>query len=578
MEEVKTTKRRLVKSQDKAAEKPAEKSPRKSRKSPQPEKTTDTKAEKPKRSPRKTEKAEKTEQVSEPKSARTSKKAKQAVQASTVAVESDTSSTDSQTGQVATEQAPARRSRAKTEPKPKKPKALPEVKPTYIDKQGISMSMARVKHVLLTCALNEEEYYAKQQLYKAEHGPTKPRPSKDNPNPEVVPHVPVHIQDISDPVVHRVLAESQRLSDATLQSRFVNEVYGELRDNDKFEAFDTQRSEAAKKAKAEGREFNAFEYLVSTNHKYKQQFAAFKAELVEKRRREEYEQDVYNKMSDEEGAKYMAAKKAERERLREEFDSQTFNTNYNKAFYAGLANFKSPATEWSDAHEAINKLLTRVAADTKVVLSAFLDQLVLQFMTNGLHQTLLENKKTLQIHNMLTVPADSGVLTLDRFARTLSSYESARRFLFETDNARKKQQEEKTKMPKVEYPLLNKDESKKFGNYIMDLFRHARNNLALQAKASSQEVHDNYLQINISKEVKNLCSNFVYETIVRIGHAIKHNITSGSTKTVSAQVMRDTIANMLILCGVPVHSVCGQVNQAVDNYKQLRQKKNETKQ
>jgi hypothetical protein len=484
--------------------------------------------------------------------------------------------------------------------KPEKPvkkehkKRVFNLKPTVMSMQGIGIGPARVKNVLACIALNKNEYIAKEKIKDAENKPKKPKPTKENPNPSIPEQgEQKSVQSLPSNVLN-VLHEAEKLHENNLRDVYDRYRLNKFSDDekDKYDAAKQQYNKTLKDKKFNAQVFNS-SYLPT----FYNEFADFKNRIDEDNRRSEYEKQYVKNMSEENKNKYnteLKNTKKEAEETGKIFNKQAFNKAFNKKFYDELKTFKTSTTEWTRANELVSKLLIRISIPTRYILASFLDQIVMQYFTNGVKNCVESGKSNIQLKHALTRGSDfENNVPLDKFVRTLDAYNDATNWLqlCETERAKflnekklrkssKKDkdndndnEEENDKIAKFEepvYPEPNPEQEYNFNNYINDICRHVRMQLAEEVK-SDNEKYELYQSLHSSQSFKNFCSYIVYQTIVRIGSSLKFTIENDNKKTISASLMTNTINNICLICGINANSTMSHIDNSIHKYNEYKQ-------
>lgn len=470
--------------------------------------------------------------------------------------------------------------------KPRKPKEQKTVKKRImntrqanLDKQGIGIAPARVKNVLTCYVLNRREYEVKRALVDAENKPKKPKPTPENPNPEVP------VQGLQIPVARlrpellEVITAARDYHEHSLQDRFEQQWMAKLRENEaELERFNTARRQEQKEARNNNVEFKSFEFNARFDSSYRKSYEKYKTQTAEDACRSDYERNVLEQMDKDTVRKqYKEARKRARVEQGEKFDLHKFNLAYDKNFYAGLPAFRKRNNEWADASELVSKTMVRVSVKTRYELAAFLDQIVVQYVVNGINNCLAENKRIVQLRHALSRGQDfDEAVPLDRFVRSLDCYQQAVGWVEEIQSAREKYKQDKkhdstASMTEPEYPAPKTKHEYTFDGYILDICRSVRMRMAERYP----EKRDTYLMLSNAKAFKSFCSNIVYETILRVGNTIKRKVEEGKTKTVSGGLVRSVIGDLHTLCGINPNPTFVLIDAALHQYDAWRVQKRE---
>lgn len=422
---------------------------------------------------------------------------------------------------VAVKKAGVRKGAVKAAPKVVKPKRVHNTKPTTIDFAGIGIGPARVKKVLTHVALNPKEYAVRLALQAAENKPVRPKPTDEVPNPEMPPQgyqtpidkLPAHVLEM---VNHAEKVHFDALNDEYERSVYKTKTLDAKKKvvyvtNDVRVAYDNARKEASNVNKEN---FNLREFNLSYDKHFYDGFDAFCDE-----------NDSYQP-----GRKFKNAKTGvEREK----------HNVYTRA--AAL----------------VNKLGIRLSSETRNILACYLDNLVIQYARNGIHNCIREKLSIVQLRHALT--PDAGFedrVPLDAFARTLTGYQKALDWLEDCREQREEARKHKeagddahvepNKFPESEY-----DED--FRGYVVEICRSVRMVMATEQKVATNRTL--YLNTSISKPFKEFCSIIVYEAIKRVGSILREVVDLTGVKTVSDSLMYHALKQIHNVCGIDFTSV-----------------------
>jgi hypothetical protein len=415
--------------------------------------------------------------------------------------------------------------------KSNKAKRPHNVKPTALDDSGIGIGPAKVKKVLMHVAFNPVEYAVRQALHKAENKPIRPKPTPENPNPEMPP------QDVQTPV--------DKLDNSVLKIIHAAE-------------------------------------------------AAHQQSLVE-----DYESSVVARMKKEnleQHKEYTEARKKASEK--DGFNLRNFNTSHDSHFYDGLDAFcaendsysldrmvkdeetgeeRERFNQWTRAMALVNKMCIRLSSGVRDILACFLDNLVIQYARNGIHNCVAEKLSNLQLRHALS--ATKGFderVPLDKFARSLYGHELALDWIEACQRTREeiKDIRHKIKQGKIkgatdlditmpEYPDPEYDEN--FEGYVVEICRSVRMQMASEQKVAADKAA--YHNIKISEYFKKFCSIIIYESILRIGDHLKETIALKDVKTVNETLMYHSLRQLCKICGIDFASIEADMKVRLEKFK-----------
>jgi hypothetical protein len=308
---------------------------------------------------------------------------------------------------------------------------------------------------------------------------------------------------------------------------------------------------------------------------------------------DEYERHVLKQMDEATREKYDTKRKAAAAD-KATFDLKSFNLSFDKDFYAGFAayctehdnyqlgrKFKNAKTgverekynEWSRAATLVNKLGIRLSNETRTILACYLDNLVIQYARNGIHNCIKEGLSIVQLRHALA-PSDGFEerVPLDSFARTLDGYQNALNWLEVCrevrDEIRKHKAEgEDATCDLPEYPVPQ-NQTEDFQGYVVEICRSVRIQMAADQKVVTTK--QAYLSTSISKPFKKFCSIVVYEAIKRVGSILKEAVSLTGVKTVSDQLMYHALRQIHNVCGVDFTPVVADMEVRLARFKKWR--------
>lgn len=397
--------------------------------------------------------------------------------------------------------------------KTNKPRRPYNVKPAPIDYAGIGIGPAKAKKVLMNIAFNPEEYAVRMELIKAENKPVRPKPTENKPDPEMPeqgPQVPI------EKLPKHVLAVVRAAEAAHAQSLL-----------------------------------------------------------------DDYEHYVVSEMGEEEREKYDALKK--KARADDNFVLRDFNTKYRKGFYDGFdayckendsyaigrivkdkdGNERERFNQWTRAMTLVNKSCIRLSNGVRDILACFLDNIVVQYATNGIINCVAEEHSNLQLRHAVA-PTDTfdERVPLDAFARTLGGYQLALTWIESCRQTRDEIRDMRKKIKKGElqgdvvaempaYPDPEYEEN--FEGYVVEICRSVRMQLANQQSSAAEKAK--YHNIKISENFKKFCSILIYESILRIGAHLKEVVKLKSVKTVNESLIYHSLQQLCNICGIDFEAI-----------------------
>ena len=375
--------------------------------------------------------------------------------------------------------------KAKNAPRERRPF---NVEPAPIDKSGIGIGPAKVKKVLMHVAFNPVEFNVRKELIKAENKPVRPKPTKDNPDPEMPeqgPTVPVAKLPKS---ILEVVEQAEKVHRESLQSEFEHE---------QIKAMDDETRSAYKKAKK---------------------------------------------------AAYTEAKRVAADPENFRFDLRAFNVSFNKKFYA---NFKAWCNE-NDSYlpgKTITDKNKNVKVRFNEWTRAMARNGMINCVASKNSNLQLQHALTLSDDFDERVPLDAFARTFDGYQNALNWIEGCRQTKEERDELKarikKGEVDGKVEATLPAYPDPEYDEN--FGGYVVDICRSVRIQLANSQKSAADKAA--FHNIKISENFKKFCSIIINEAILRIGAHLKEVIMLKDVKTVNENIMYHTLRQVSNICG-----------------------------
>jgi ribosomal protein S17E len=313
---------------------------------------------------------------------------------------------------------------------------------------------------------------------------------------------------------------------------------------------------------------------------------------------EDYEREVVKKYDEAKRDAYQAARKEAS--AKDNFNLHAFNLSQDKKFYDGFAAYcqendsyllsrkvKDEETgeewdkynQWTRATALVNKLCTRLSQETRNILAGYLDNLVIQYARNGLHNCLKDNRSIVQLHHALTVsegfnervPLDSFARTLDNYQLALSWVEACRETREEVRQHKAKGHEVEAELPAYPDPEYNED----FDGYVVDLCRSVRIRMAEEQTVAANK--QKYLDASISTDFKRFCSFIIYEAILRVGAILKAEVALNNVKTVSEKLMYHALHQIHNACGIDFEPVRHDLETRLEKFSKWREERRDAR-
>ena len=404
---------------------------------------------------------------------------------------------------VADDLEPAKTVKVKAVKTDKKSKRKINMNPTLSEKAGLNISVARVKNILDTFIINREEFASANEVRKAHH------PTEKDENGVVKELPSVSLSELS--------SETQLL---------------------------------IKKAK----------YFYDRSDK------------------EEFERNVFVKYSNEEKTKYSDAKKVAKDLFEEGmrlipefergvFDVEAFNVSYDTNFYAEFKESQTVDDDWQKALNHLSKLRVRFSANSKILLSSFIELLLRQLAVNGTYNCIQSKKKIIKLsHALQTNPKTSGYFPLFSIVSNTQTYRKFKEYETKESSDDEEDDVEETE----EVPDEEEDSSRpNFRFYVSEICRDVRMKLAtkvLSVDDDSTEDKEVYNLTNVSRDFKDFCNSLIFETVTILGRMILTEINTRGVKTLNDVIMKTVIEHLHSAYGMDFKSTLVFIENSTKQY------------
>lgn len=423
------------------------------------------------------------------------------------------------------------------EKKASKPRQ-PNQKPTNMVSYGISIGPARVNKALIRSVLNPTEYAAIHAIKVAAGKPaTKPKPTAENPDPQMLPAVPARPVNTIDPAFWAVVQDAESKYEDLLTESYEREVISKF-DEATRENYHKQRKEATKSESFDQYTFNA----------------TFKKDFYDGLDAYIDQNDSCKDLVDEKG--FVVDDNGKRK------------VDINGKEYQSKSN-----NEWSRAQKVIHKVLTlRVSAGTRIILATFLDTLVEQYIRNGLHNCKQAGYSIMHVdHALARTEGYKQRMPLDKLVMTYDCYDKADTWLAQCEAAHErhnkaKKEGKESKLEEPEYPHVQPKFM--FMSYVQDLCRYVKN--CLIKEQTTTEEKEKCARLNFGLDFKQFCVDVIVETIERVGKGLKLAVENHNVKTVSDKLVFDTLKSALVFCGLDYAETINTVQSKIKRYRDIK--------
>ncbi len=303
----------------------------------------------------------------------------------------------------------------------------------------------------------------------------------------------------------------------------------------------------------------------------------------------EYEKEVIKNWDSEKKLRYHEDKKNAKKNADSSDDgfNRRFNESFQNDFYSGYDAFvkqkdklsldyvsddadskaKAPADEWSRAIRLVTKNCSRIAFDTRVVVSCFLDRVVEQLAHNGIVNAKADVKKNVSLRYVLQNGDDySTIVPLHSLLSTLKCYTHATTWLSSNSD----DSEENNK-----YSGDGSDKYKTFSIYVHKIFSDVRHRVV--ESCANEEDAKFYSTMNASKEFKIFCSLVVYELVERISALLRESTVKSEVKTVSGSLVYYALRQLHIATGLDYTQTYNRMQHFLDIYHKANAQKKKSR-
>jgi hypothetical protein len=371
----------------------------------------------------------------------------------------------------------------KKEKKEKKTKRRINLNTCLCETSGLCISVARCKNIMDNFMLNHSEYKASQEIKNATHR------TKKNAAGEVIKLPSVPLSQLS-----------QETQDLIVSSKYF---------------FDRGAKEIYEKEKLQS--FSADDKKNYDNQK------------------------KLAKMKFEESMNVVPESK------RSVFDVEEFNKTYSNSFYIG---FTEPATEldeWQQALNSISHSRARFSANSKIMVSSFIEFLLQQLAINGTFNCIQNKKKIIKCSHALQVGEDVPEhFSLFPFVSNTKTY---KKFMKSQKIAAAAEVVDED-LPDDEPDAVESadfDNRPNFHFYLSENCRYVRMKLAsgeIKVNGDNTEDISVYNLTNVSRRFKDFCNDLIFETVTVLGNMILTEMQTCGVKTLNNRITKTVMEHL----------------------------------
>jgi len=407
-----------------------------------------------------------------------------------------------------------------------KSKRTHNIKPATMDTTGIGIGPARVKSVLMNISLNPREFAVRNAILAAENKPRKPKPTAEDPDPEMPAQGPQTPIDKLDAHSLSVIHEAEQAHENSIRESYERNKVSTMDDN--------------------------------TRRKYN--MARKEAQNVSEEKKGTFVLQDFNTLFDKTFYDGYATHKKENDNY---VTGLVFEDKDGKPY--------EKYNQYSRATALVNKLCIRLSGNTRNIIACFLDRIVEQYALNAIHNCLEQKRRIVQLFHALTeTEGFDERVPLSTFVGTLKNYARARDWI---DNCRelkkqfKQTQEVEDKVVLPEYPKPE-DYSYDFGGYVGEICRSVKIRLAETMTSEAERVR--VLSTSVSQEFKQFCSYVIYESILRIGSSLCLSVERQGVKTISDAMVYYVLKQIHSVCGIEYDTTNHDMSNRLNKFKEWR--------
>ena len=283
--------------------------------------------------------------------------------------------------------------------------------------------------------------------------------------------------------------------------------------------------------------------------------------------RNSYAKKKVTAMSEDEKKLYKTAKSmAMSENTDDSFDSESFNIKYNDKFYNEYVCVKASDDELSDAIIKINKLKTRFSVTSRLILTSFIEYIIKQIITHGMHSCVVDKKKIIQLYHSIN---SVKVINIADLINNLKTFKIANEFVNKSSSTESSVDEKgdavvKNKTDDI-FVLSNVsvENQYQFKYYVADACKEIKQKLSNNDLADEENL---YKLINTSTVFKSYCTTLACELLMRIGNMIENEIKVREIRTVNETIIKIVLSHFHIACGVSETDSLQYIKKAIDNH------------
>jgi hypothetical protein len=265
------------------------------------------------------------------------------------------------------------------------------------------------------------------------------------------------------------------------------------------------------------------------------------------------------------------------------FNVEQFNNQYMPDFYTDCVLPKSDSNEWKNSIDKINKLKNRFSTNSRVFISAFVENIIKQLVSNGLVSCVADNKKIIQLSHILDTSKEGFAerFPLYPLIENLNTFKQARAYVKTPQSTKVSDAPEShdDSDPESSKRLKNDksndifnldgvslDTQYQFRYYVAEICKEIRMDLANTEVDSEGKLMDIYNHTSVSKIFKNFCSTLICEFLMRIGKMLLIEVNARGIKTVNDSIINTVIAHYHTVCNVDNTNTIAFIQEVTSKY------------
>ena len=270
------------------------------------------------------------------------------------------------------------------------------------------------------------------------------------------------------------------------------------------------------------------------------------------------------------------------------FNVEQFNSQYMPDFYKDFVLPKSDSNEWKNSIDKINKLKNRFSTNSRVFISAFVENIIKQLVSTSLVSCVSDNKKIIQLSHILDASKEGFADRFPLYAliENLTTFKQAQAYVKNPQSAKVSEvadaevaEPQDDSDPEASKRLKN-DKSNdifsldgvslevqyQFRYYVAEICKEIRMDLANTEVDSDGKLMDVYKNTSVSKLFKNFCSTLICEFLMRIGKMLLIEVNARGIKTVNDSIINTVIAHYHTVCNVDKTNTIAFIQEVTSKY------------